>query len=275
MYESTLVLVATPIGNLGDLSTRAIEALTKADLICCEDTRRTRKLLTHIGVSGTPLIRLDDHTEKDNAKWVFKALSEQKAVALVSDSGMPGLCDPGARLVTAVTEAGYPVTVIPGPSAGVTALALSGFPAARHVFEGFLPRKGSARTKRLQEIADEQRAVIIFESPNRTAQTLEDLAKACGNDRQAVVAREMTKLHEDVIRGTLTELAGVTDQIKGEVVIVIAGSTEPTNEPTDDELIAALTDAVNKGTTKRSASDEVAAAYQVSRRRTYNLLHPK
>ena len=223
-----LVLVATPIGNLGDLSPRASEELAAADLVACEDTRRTGRLLQHVGISGSDLLRLDQHTEERSAAVVVDRISNGETVALVSDAGMPGISDPGERVVRRVVEAGYPVVVVPGPSAPVAAVSASGLATDRWCMEGFLPRKGSARSDRLAELAVEERTMVLFESANRLAATLHDLVGMLGPDRRAMVAREMTKLHEEFVRGTLAELAGRFDEPpKGEVVLVLEGAPPP------------------------------------------------
>ena len=184
----TLVLVGTPIGNLGDLSPRAVEALASADLVCCEDTRRTGRLLERAGVRASALRRVDEHREHQALSEVRDLLAAGARVALVTDAGMPTVSDPGARLVAACIAGGHQVTVVPGPSAEVAALILSGLSAGRYAFDGFLPRKGRARTERLAEIAEERRTVVLFESPHRLRACLEDLSAACGAGRRAAVA---------------------------------------------------------------------------------------
>ncbi|MDW3217702.1 MAG: 16S rRNA (cytidine(1402)-2'-O)-methyltransferase [Acidimicrobiales bacterium] len=269
--SGALVLVATPIGNLGDLAPRAVEALRSAALICCEDTRRTGRLLAHAGVSGVRLRRVDEHTEAGAVDEVVALLAGGDDVALVSDAGTPGVSDPGARLVSAVLAAGHEVTTVPGPVAGIAALVASGFATDRFVFEGFLPRKGGERARRLDEIVAEERTVVLYESPKRLGATLRDLAVAAGVARRAVVAREITKLHEEFVRGTLGELRDRYDTApKGEVVIVIEGAA-PAAPASDDEIVEALTARLDAGATVRDAVDEVAARLAVSRRRTYDL----
>ena len=267
----TLVLVGTPIGNMEDLSPRAARTLAEADLVCCEDTRRTGLLLERAGVKAARLRRVDEHTEAAAAADVCELLGAGATVAVVTDSGMPGVSDPGGRLVAAAIEAGCAVTVVPGPSAGVAALAVSGLSPARWAFEGFLPRAGRARAERLAEIARERRTVVIYESPHRLRGCLEDLAAACGPRRRAAVARELTKLHEEVVRGTLAELAAWAEgPVKGEAVVVVEGA-EPGPEPDDAELAEALAAAISSGASRRDAAAEVAAAYGVPRRRAYAL----
>ncbi|MEX2293676.1 MAG: 16S rRNA (cytidine(1402)-2'-O)-methyltransferase [Acidimicrobiales bacterium] len=267
-----LVLVGTPIGNLGDLSPRAVDALTAADAICCEDTRRTGRLLQHAGIARTPLIVVNDHTEGDAIDGVLRRLVEGERVAVVTDAGMPGISDPGERLVKAAVEAGHPVEVVPGPSAAVTALVLSGLPAGRFVFEGFLPRKGSGRTVRLAEVASERRTVVIYEAPHRLSRTLGDLVDVCGADRHVAVGRELTKLHEQIWRGTLGE---ATEWVKvqpprGELVLVVRGAPEratPSSEDIADDLRAELA----SGASARDAAATVAQRLGVPKRMAYEL----
>ena len=267
-----LVLVGTPIGNLGDLSPRAVEALGAADVVCCEDTRRTGRLLQHAGVRAPELRVVNDHTEDRAVADVLARLGQGQRVALVTDAGMPGIADPGERLVAAAVDAGFVVEVVPGPSAAVTALVASGLPAGRFVFEGFLPRKGSARTERLAAVAAEQRTIVIYEAPHRVARTVADLAAACGRDRRVALARELTKLHEEHWRGTLDQadahLAAVAP--RGEYVLVLDGAPPPA-EVTDADIVAALATARTHGASTRDAVAEVAADLGVARRRAYAL----
>jgi len=269
--SGTLVLVATPIGNLGDLSPRAVEELDGAALVCCEDTRRTGRLLAHAGIANARLRRVDDHTERRAAAEVIELLAAGSRVALVSDAGTPGISDPGARLVDAVLDAGFAVSVVPGPVAAVAALVASGLATDRFVFEGFLPRKGRERGRRLDQIARERRTVVLYESPNRIGATLGALAEVCGPERRAAVGRELTKLHEEFVRGTLAELAVWAETTpKGEIVLVLEGAPEP-DDATDDEVLAALRTALDEGSSTRDAADSVAAALGVGRRRAYQL----
>jgi len=268
--SAALVLVATPIGNLGDISARAIEELERADLVCCEDTRRTGRLLTHLAISAK-MMRTDDHTENDVAPRVISLLESGQRVVLVSDAGTPGVSDPGQRLVELVIKAGFEVTTIPGPSAVLAALVVSGLSTSRFVFEGFLDRKGGGRHKQLADIAAQPRTSIIYESPNRTAATLKDLASACGPERQAVVARELTKLHEEIVRGPLGELVEWADAgVKGEVVLVISGCP-PRAAATDRDIIEAVSGELQAGISRRDAVASVASTLGVGRRRVYEL----
>jgi 16S rRNA (cytidine1402-2'-O)-methyltransferase len=267
-----LVLVGTPIGNLGDLSPRAVEALSAADAVCCEDTRRTGRLLQHAGVARRPLIVVNDHTEAEAVDVVLGRLAAGERVALVTDAGMPGVSDPGQRIVAAAIEAGHAVEVVPGPSAGIAALVASGLPTSRYVFEGFLPRKGAARATRLDEVAAERRTVVLYEAPHRLARTLADLATACGGTRRVALARELTKLHEEVWRGTLAEAAARVDEVvpRGELVVVLDGAPEP-QAPTADEVDAAVRARLEAGDSPRDAAAAVAAELGVAKRTAYEV----
>jgi 16S rRNA (cytidine1402-2'-O)-methyltransferase len=271
--DGVLVLVGTPIGNLGDLSPRAVEALAAADAICCEDTRRTGRLLQHAGVERKgALMMVNEHTEAREVDGVLARLARGERVAVVSDAGMPGISDPGERLVRAAVDAGHVVEVVPGPSAALAALVASGLSTGRFVFEGFLPRKGSGRTERLAAVAAERRTVVLYEAPHRLPRTLADLASVCGDDRPVAVARELTKLHEDVWRGTLGEAAAwaVERPPRGELVVVIdrAPGAPP---PDDDALVDALNVELAAGSSARDAARAVAARLGVPRRHAYDL----
>ena len=267
-----LVLVGTPIGNLGDLSPRAVEALAGADVLCCEDTRHTRKLLTHAGLHLTRVVSLHDHNEAAQAGQVLKWLDDGQTVALVSDAGMPGIADPGERVVATAAAAGHRVDVVPGPSAVVAALVVSGLPTGRFVFEGFLPRKGTDRAERLAGVAAEQRTVVLFEAPHRLAATMADLAGVCGPLRAVAVVREVTKLHEEVWRGPLGAAVERASEVepRGEHVIVLAGALAA-RPASDAEIGEALAAAVAAGASRRDAVAEVADALGVGRRRVYQL----
>ena len=272
MADGVLVLVGTPIGNLGDLSPRAVEALTAADAICCEDTRRTGRLLQHAGVERKgALMVVNEHTEARQVDGVLARLARGERVAVVSDAGMPGISDPGERLVRAAIDAGHVVEVVPGPSAALAALVASGLPTGRFVFEGFLPRKGSGRTERLAAVAAERRTVVLYEAPHRLPRTLADLASVCGDDRPVAVARELTKLHEEVWRGTLGEAAAwaVERPPRGELVVVL--DRAPAAPPPDDALVDALSVELAAGSSARDAARAVAARLGVPRRHAYDL----
>jgi 16S rRNA (cytidine1402-2'-O)-methyltransferase len=266
-----LVLVATPIGNMGDLSPRAIDALRGADAICCEDSRRTGRLLAHAGIERTsPLIVINDHTEVARIADVMARLAKGQRIAVVTDAGMPGVSDPGERLVRAAAADGHAVEVVPGPSAAIAALVASGLPTGRFVFEGFLPRKGSSRTERLADLASERRTIVLYEAPHRLARTLDDLRRALGADRAIALARELTKLHEEVWRGSLREAVDwVADhEPRGEFVIVIDGAPQG-DDATDDDVRAAVDDALSRGLSPRDAAAVVATALGVPKRRAY------
>ena len=216
---STLWLVATPIGNLGDLPPRAVDVLAHAALICCEDTRRTGLLLQHAGVRAERLAVCNDHTEVSRIDDVLRTLGEGRDVAIVSDAGTPGISDPGERIVRATVDAGYPVSAVPGPSAAIMALTISALATDRFVFEGFIPRKGADRAGRLAEIAAEHRTTVLYEAPHRVLRTLDDLREACGDDRWLVVARELKMIHEEIVRVPLGKI-DIWDP-RGEYVLVI------------------------------------------------------
>lgn len=267
-----LVLVSTPIGNLGDLSQRAVEALRGASLICCEDTRHSGKLFSHAGVSGVRLAVANEHTEAARTDEVLTLLASGANVAVVTDAGTPGISDPGARLVRAAIDAGHVVTAVPGPAALVMALVVSGLDTTRFVFEGFLPRSGRERTERIADIAAERRTVVLYEAPHRVARTVADLADVCDTSRRVVLARELTKLHEDVWRGTLAAaVAHVTDtETRGEYVVVIEGTRAP-EASDDDTIVASLRHELSNGSDRRSAIATVMAATGASKRRVYDL----
>lgn len=270
-----LLVVGTPIGNLGDLSPRGREALTGADLIACEDTRRTGRLLQLAGIPKRPLMVANEHTEHDRSRHIVDRIAAGETVALVSDAGMPGVSDPGQRVVAAVAGAGLPIEIVPGPTAVISALVASGLVNDRFVFEGFLDRKGSARSKQLAEIASQPRTTVFYESPKRVAKTLVDLIEVCGPDRSAAVAREITKLHETTVRGTLAELSARLAETapRGEYVIVVAGAPPMRVEWADEDLRAQVEAGVEVGLTRRDAVTQVATQTGVSRRRIYDLSH--
>ncbi|MEQ8716985.1 MAG: 16S rRNA (cytidine(1402)-2'-O)-methyltransferase [Acidimicrobiales bacterium] len=267
--SGVLVVVGTPIGNLEDLSPRGAAALAAADVIACEDTRRTGRLVTALGLGGARYLVVNEHTEADAADDVVAEIRAGHRVALVTDAGMPGVSDPGERVVAAVAAAGLPMEVVPGPSAVATAVAVSGFGGGRFVFEGFLPRRGRARSERLAEIAVERRVVVVYESPHRLGATLADMAEACGGRRRVLVARELTKLHEELWRGTLDEAREHWTAARGEVVIVVEGAAPPA-EPDDAEIAAAVSAEIAAGASKRDAARAVAERLGVARRRAYD-----
>ncbi len=268
--SGTLSVVATPIGNLGDLSARAIEVLRTADLVLAEDTRHTGRLLAHIG-STVPQRSLHEHNERARVDEVLTLLKGGAHVALVTDAGTPLVSDPGLAVVRACADAGMTVVPIPGASAVLAALVASGLASDRVAFDGFLPRRGGARSARLEELADEPRTVVLFLSPHRADEDLADLAAACGEERPAALCRELTKLHEEVRRGTLAELRdSVADGVRGELTLVIAGAPEPARPADDDASAVAAVDAlIATGMSTRDAVAQVAAQRGLRRRALY------
>lgn len=273
IIHAGLWLVATPIGNLEDLSPRASAVLRAATVICCEDTRHSGSLLKRIGASPERLIVANEHTEHDAIEDVLSILGGGAVVAFISDAGTPAISDPGERMVRAAIAAGYPVHATPGPAAFVMAATLSGLPTSRIAFDGFLPRSGAERRERLTEIARERRTTVLYEAPHRLERTLVDLAEACGDDRQVVVARELTKLHEEFWRGSLGEsvLHARAVEPRGEYVLILAPHATEEIDITDTMIREELTNRISRGLTKRDAIDEVTAALGVSRKRVYTL----
>ena len=270
--SGSLVLIATPIGNMGDLSQRALDALATCDALCCEDTRRTGLMLNNLGLSGKTYIVVNEHTEHDATNEVIERLLAGETVGLVTDAGTPGISDPGERLVRAAIDKSIPVTAIPGPAAVVMALVVSGLSTSRFVFEGFIPRSGQERTSRIAEIADERRTVVLYEAPHRLERTLADLEVACGPLRQVVIARELTKMHEEIRRSSLHEAVQHARQHepRGEYVIVIDGAAPP--EPaTEEQLEQALRRELANGSSKRDAAAKVALTYGAPKRLVYEL----
>jgi 16S rRNA (cytidine1402-2'-O)-methyltransferase len=263
-----IILAATPIGNLGDASRRLIESLESAAVIAAEDTRTTQRLLAALGVSHRPrLIALHDHNEKERAGELVE-LARDGDVLVLSDAGMPTVSDPGYGLVAAAAAAGVAVTVIPGPSAVLAALAVSGLPTDRFTFEGFLPRKPGERRSALRALSAERRTMIFFESPARVAASLQDIASAFGADRRAVVCRELTKLYEEVVRGTVSELAAWADGgVRGEIVLVVEGAAHVA-VAFPDAVIQVL-ELVRTGTRLKDAAGEVSGQTGHSSRELY------
>ena len=272
MTVAALVLVGTPIGNLGDLSPRAVEELAKADVVACEDSRRTGRLLQHAGIRARELLVVNDHNEAQRVEEVLARLARGQRVAVVTDAGMPGISDPGERLVRAASRDGFRVEVVPGPSAAVAALVASGLPTARFVFEGFLARKGGARRQRLAELADEQRTLVFYEAPHRVAATLTDLSTVLGGWRKVAVARELTKLHEEVWRGLLHEAVAWAEATppRGEIALVVQGALPagPADAAAVESAVQARLDA---GDSARDAAATVAADLGVPKRQAYEV----
>lgn len=272
----TLVLAGTPIGRVDDASPRLAAELATADVVAAEDTRRLRRLAGELGVELTgSVVSYFEGNEEQRIGQLLEALHQGRRVVLVTDAGMPAVSDPGFRLVAAAVEAGLEVTAVPGPSAVLTALALSGLPVDRFCFEGFLPRKSGARDRRLAELVDERRTMVFFEAPHRTAETLAAMAEAFGADRPAAVCRELTKTYEEIRRGPLQELAEWAGAgVKGEVTLVVSGA--PRQEPVelDDAALRGLVDeAVATGLSRKDAVVAVARRTGLPRRTVYDAAH--
>ena len=266
-----LHVVATPIGNLGDLSDRARETLAAADLVVAEDTRRTGRLLQAMGIRAS-MRSMFEANERERAPEIVRALLDGRTVALVSDGGMPLVSDPGYRLVTACIEAGIEIRVVPGPSAVLAALVVSGLPTDRFVFEGFLPRAAGERRARLAALAHDPRTLVFFESPRRVPGMLRDLLTTMG-DRRVALCRELTKLHEEVVRGPASTVLGALgdDPLRGEVVVVVEGDRVGT--PVDmDAAVAAVRSLVVAGQRKRDAAHAVADRLGISANELYRAL---
>ncbi len=268
-----LVLCGTPIGNLEDASPRLVRVLKEADAIACEDTRRTRKLLTHFGIETRRLLVYNDRNERRQATRLVDLIAQGQTLALVSDAGMPGLSDPGYHLVRACIERDLRVEVVPGPSAVLTALALSGFSGSRFLFEGFLPRRKAEKQRRVAELATERRTIVVFESPVRLHDTLDAFAEVAP-DREAVIARELTKLHEEVTRGTLRDLAESTSgqTLRGEIVLVVEGAPESTPDVSAATLAQRARDLMADGVDRKEALSRVAREMGVPRRAVFEAL---
>jgi 16S rRNA (cytidine1402-2'-O)-methyltransferase len=265
-----LVLVATPLGNLGDLSRRALELFRTADVIYCEDTRHSRVLFSaHDIPTGGRLQSLHEHNEAAQCAQIVERVRSGELVVLISDAGTPGISDPGSRVVAAVAKAGLRVTTAPGPSAVIAALTISALSTERFVMEGFLPRKSRERSTIFQQWEHEERTIIFYESPQRITAVLGELA-LLWPERRVAVAREITKLHEEVLRGTLLEVSTIiaAREVLGEIVVVLEGRTLP-SVIDDDVILAALNEQFASGATTRDAVDYVADVLGVARRDVY------
>lgn len=276
LYGRVLILAATPIGRPDDASPRLAEALATADVVAAEDTRRLRRLTADLGVTITGrTVSYFDGNERERTPELLAAIADGLDVVLVTDAGMPSVADPGYRLVAACVEAGHEVTAIPGPSAALTALAVSGLPVHRFCFEGFVPRKPGERKRALGELAGEQRTMIFFEAPRRTAETLRAMVEAFGADRPAALCRELTKTHEEVVRDTLGGLVDWTDAqehgVRGEVTLVVAGGTKA--ELGADELHALVLAHEADGLSRKDAIAEVVRETGMPRRTVYAAAH--
>ena len=273
-----LVLAATPIGRVADAPPRLAEELAGADVIAAEDTRRLKRLTSELGITiGGRVVSYFEGNEAARTPALVDALLAGERVVLATDAGMPSVSDPGYRLVAAAVEQGITVTAVPGPSAVLTALAVSGLPVDRFCFEGFLPRKAGERSRRLAALAAEERTMVFFEAPHRTAAALAAMAEAFGADRAGAVCRELTKTHEEVRRGGLAELAAwAEDGVRGEVTVVVTGAEPSAAIDADPEsLLAAVADLEAGGTSRKEAIVEVARLAGVPKRDVYNLVHAK
>jgi 16S rRNA (cytidine1402-2'-O)-methyltransferase len=269
-----LILCGTPIGNLEDMSPRAVRALEEADVIACEDTRRTRKLLSHFGISARSMAVYNEGNERRKASELLSLIKAGRTVVLVTDAGMPGLSDPGYRLVKACADENVTVEAVPGPSAVITAVAISGLAPGRFVFEGFLPKKSAERRRKIAELVEERRTLVLFESPHRIEDSLKDLLDGLG-PRPAALTRELTKLHEEVRRGTLEELfASVrADPPRGEITLVVEGAIhEHRIAVPPEELAGRARSLMEQGVERKEALAEVARSAGVRKREVFDAL---
>jgi len=270
----TLYVVATPLGNLGDLSPRAADTLKHVAAVAAEDTRHTKTLVAHVG-SHAELLSFHAHSSERALERILDLLGTGKDIALVTDAGTPTVSDPGAALVAAARARDIPVVTIPGPTAVAAALAVSGLPADRYAFFGFLPRKGTDRRRLLDLIARSEWTAVVFEAPNRVADLLSDLAEVCGDDRQVAVSRELTKVFEETRAGTLAALAGYYAEAppRGEVTVVVSGTRKPASEEVliDPEVRARAL--LAQGMTRKDVADQVATETGISRNAAYRLVN--
>jgi len=274
--QAALVLAATPIGRIEDAPPRLAVELAGADVVAAEDTRRLRRLCHLLGVEvGARVVSYFEGNEASRTEELLQALRDGGRVVLVTDAGMPSVSDPGYRLVAAAVAEDIAVTAVPGPSAVLAALAVSGLPVDRFCFEGFLPRRAGERRSRLAELAEEPRTMVFFEAPHRTADTLAAMAEALGDDRRVAVCRELTKLHEEVRRGPVRELADwAAGGVRGEVTVVVAGRAPEEAGGLDDEQVASLVRrAEQRGLSRRDAVAAVARETGMPRRSVYDIAH--
>jgi 16S rRNA (cytidine1402-2'-O)-methyltransferase len=266
-----LVLAGTPIGDLSDASPRLGKVLGEAEVVAAEDTRRLRRLTSELGiVIAGRVVSYFEGNERERTPDLLEALTAGQTVVVVTDAGMPSVSDPGYRLVAAAIEAGVEVTAVPGPSAVLTALALSGLPVDRFTFEGFLPRKPGERARRLGELAEEPRTMVFFEAPHRLAASLEAMAEAFGSDRRTAVCRELTKTYEEVKRGPIAELAEwAADGVRGEITVVVAGA-DPDTVMTPEDLAREVATDEEAGTPRKQAIADVAKRFNVPKRTVYD-----
>jgi len=269
----TLYIVSTPIGNMKDITLRALDILGEVDLIAAEDTRHSKKLLSRYDIK-TRLISYFAAKEDKKADLVLKELEAGKNVALISDAGTPGISDPGFQLVSRAACKGHNIITIPGPSALVSALTISGLPSARFVFEGFLPPKGGERKKRIASLKREERTIVLYESPKRIMRTLGDILEGLG-DREAALARELTKIHEEVVRGKISDIINFFSEhtIKGEIALVISGFSEENQLRSEPEDMDAFMKAImEKGSSVKEAAAIMSEIFNLSKREAYEKL---
>ena len=272
MSGGQLILAATPLGNILDASPRLKETLEQADLIAAEDTRRAKRLFADLNLEiKAPVISLFEENEIEKIPDIIEKLKNGLKVVVISDAGTPAISDPGYRLVTKAIEENISITVIPGPSAVLSALVLSGLPTDRFSFEGFIARKGKERTEILNNLKTQSRTMVIFESPRRTLQTLQDIQEIVGDDRKAAVVREISKTYEEVIRGSLKELVAWANskEVLGEITLVIAGVENTGKKEVDDEAIAEVKQLIAAGSSFKDAVQEVSTQRGLSRRELY------
>ena len=272
MSGGQLILAATPLGNILDASPRLKETLEQADLIAAEDTRRAKRLFADLNLEiKAPVISLFEENEIEKIPDIIEKLKNGLKVVVISDAGTPAISDPGYRLVTKAIEENISITLIPGPSAVLSALVLSGLPTDRFSFEGFIARKGKERTEILNNLNTQSRTMVIFESPRRTLQTLQDIQEIVGDDRKAAVVREISKTYEEVIRGSLKELVAWANskEVLGEITLVIAGVENTGKKEVDDEAIAEVKQLIAAGSSFKDAVQEVSTQRGLSRRELY------
>lgn len=272
--KGRLVVVGTPIGNLGDLSPRASEAMAQADFIAAEDTRVTLKLLNHLGIKK-PMVSYFEHNKRERGEMICARIQQGETCVLVSDAGMPAISDPGEQLVSQCAEKGIPVTVVPGPSAVVSALAVSGLPTGRFTFEGFLSMNKKSRREHLEQVAGETRTMVFYEAPHKISNTLKDMLE-CWGDRRIAIVRELTKVHEEVIRTTLSEAARryAEEAARGEMVLVIEGAPQNQGEEicTPEQAVALAKNYMEEGCAASEAARKAAKDTGIKKGEIYRRL---